>query len=164
MLENHLKLNNNEKVLFIARPGFRYYKFRIFIFLLLILIPVFFYFFLITQGIEGFLILITVPILALLYGARILVIYYYNVYILTNQRLIGIEQKNFFEKLIMDIKIGHIKEVNFFKKDSLHLELLDGKNLILDKIDEREYAYELLREEIGRRRKREVVGFVKRKI
>ncbi|MFH1030039.1 MAG: PH domain-containing protein [bacterium] len=143
-LENNLKLNDNEKVLFIARPGFRYYKFRIVIFVLFVLIPAFFYFFLITQGIHGLLLLTTIPALAILYLARILFIYFYNVYIFTSKRIIGIEQRGLFDRLIMDIKLTSIKEVNLFKNNSLHLVLLDGKNLILDKIDDQEYMFEIL--------------------
>lgn len=151
MLEDNLKLKDNEKVLFIARLGFRYYKFRIAVFLLLILIPAFFYFFLLTRGIYGILILITIPFAAILYGIRVLVIYYFNVYIFTDERIIGIEQKGFFERVIMEIRISLIKRVSFFKKNSLYLELLDGKNLILEKLDDREYIYEILREQIGKR-------------
>ncbi|MFH0854693.1 MAG: hypothetical protein V1891_04335 [bacterium] len=164
-LENNIKLGNNEKVLYVMRTGWKYYIFKLLIFFLLILIPSFFYFFLITKGIHGILILITVPFLAILYGIRILVFYYFNIYIFTDERIIGIEQKSIFERLIIDIKIRHIKKVDFFKKNSLYLELLNGKNLILEKIDEREYIYEILRELIAKSHsKEEKAGFKRREI
>lgn len=144
MLEDKLKLKEQEKLLLIIRPGCKFYISKLFIFSLLMLTPCFFYFFLITQGIHGYLLIAGLLILGLLYGIRGLIIYYYNVYIITNQRIIGIEQKGIFKKIIMAIEIEHIKNINFFKKKSLLLQLVDGANLTLKKIDDCEYAYEVI--------------------
>lgn len=164
-LENNLKLEKEEKVLIVVRPGWNYYIFNLVIFSLLILIPSFFYFFLITQGIYGIVLLITIPSLAIFYGIRMLIIYYYNVYIFTNERIIGIDQKGFFDKLIMIVKLKDIKKIDFFKKRSLCVELASGKNLILDKIDEREYIYEVLREQTNKwQGSNSNIEFIKRKI
>jgi len=81
-----------------------------------------------------------------LYGAQSIIIYYYNVYIITNQRIIGIDQKGFFKRLIMSIKIEDLKDINLVKNKCLNLELKDDRSLIVNNIEDREYVYETIKE------------------
>ncbi len=134
MLEDKIKLKEGEEIILIERPNWKFYILKIFNFFLLSLIPAFFFFFLVEEGFYGFVTLFSVIFLAILYGIHSLIIYYYNVYIITNLRIIGIEQKGFFKRIIMAIDMNNIAKINFFKKKSLHLELENEKDLILDNL------------------------------
>lgn len=145
MLDDKLKLKDNEKILFITRPSLKSYIVRFLIFFLFATGISFFYFFLIFQGFYGVLIVSSMIFLWALYGLQCLAIYYYNVYVVTNLRIIGIEQKGLFARVIMAIEIKCIDDINFFKGNRLYVKLLDGNNLIIDKIEEKEYFYETIK-------------------
>ncbi len=165
MLEDKIKLKEGEEIILIERPNWKFYILKIFNFFLLSLIPAFFFFFFIEEGFYGFLIIFSVIFLAILYGAHSLVVYYYNVYIITNLRIIGIDQKGFFKRVIMSIDMKNIAKIDFFKKKSLHLKLENEKDLILDNIEDRDYIYETVRNLIDfRKTEHRKVGFIKKRI
>lgn len=141
MLEGKIKLYENERLLFMIRPSLRFYRLKFFILFFLILIPVFFWFFLIKQGFYGYAIIVCSFLLAIFYLTQILIIYYYNVYIITNSRLIGIEQKGFFKKVIMVTEIKYFKNVEAAEKNSLNIEMIDGRNLFLNNIADEDIEY-----------------------
>lgn len=165
MLDEKIKLKDNEKILFITRPSLKSYIFRFFIFCLLTAGISFFYFFLISQGFYGISVFVIMIFLCVLYGLQGIFIYYYNVYIVTNSRIIGIEQKGLFTRIIMAIEVKYINDIDFFKGNRLRIKLLDDSNLIIDKIEEKEYFYETIKNLVewrktGDRR----VDFVARKL
>lgn len=165
MLEDKIKLKEGEEIIVIERPNWKFYILKILNFFLLSLIPAFFFFFLVEEGFYGFLIIFSIIFLAILYGAHSLTVYYYNVYIITNLRIIGIEQKGFFKRVIMAIDMKNIAKANLFKKKSLHLELENGKDLILDHIEDRDYIYETVKNIIDfRKTEHRKVDFVRKKI
>lgn len=165
MLEENIKLRDNEKILFIIRPSLKVYFFKIILFYLLVLTPSFFWHFLFQQGIYGYLIIFSSLLIALLYLIQILIIYYYNIYIITDVRIIGIDQKGFFRRLIMEIKIKNFSNMEFFKEKSLKLELKDGRSLIIENIEDRDYVYEILEEIINfNKYSANEIKFVKKKI
>lgn len=165
MLEDKIKLKEGEEIILIERPNWKFYILKIFNFFLLSLIPAFFFFFLVKEGFYGFLIIYSVIFLAILYGAHSLTVYYYNVYIITNRRIIGIEQKGFFNRVIMAIDMKNIAKINFFKKKSLHLELENNKDLILDNMEDRDYIYETVKNLIDfRKTQHRQVDFIRKRI
>ncbi|MFC1613345.1 hypothetical protein ACFL23_03365, partial [Patescibacteria group bacterium] len=84
MIEDNIKIRKDEKILFVISPKFKFYLYKLILFFLLVLIPCFFWHFLIRYGYHGYLIIICSLLLASLYGAQSIIIYYYNVYIITN--------------------------------------------------------------------------------
>lgn len=165
MIENRIKLKEQEKILIIARPGLKSYSFNLFIFIILLLGFNFFLFFLVTQGFYGYLTLICLFLLIVLFGWRIIMIYLYNIYIVTNLRIIGIEQKGIFKRIIIAIDIKNIKAINSFKSKCLHLQLVDDENLVLCDLKERDYIYEVVKNLIEENKASKIkIDFVKREI
>ncbi|MFH0856653.1 MAG: hypothetical protein V1860_02025 [bacterium] len=165
MLDDKIKLYENERILFIARPSWKFYTFKFFTFFSLMLGTSFFYFFLIGQDFYGILIIICLVLLSLIYGLQGIVIYYYNVYILTNLRIIGIEQTGLFTRTIMSIKINYVNDINFLKGKRLYIKLLDESHLIIDNIEDKEYFYETVKNLVELRKTgNRKIDFIKRKI
>jgi len=165
MVEDKIKFKEGERVVFVLRPGLKTYIWKLLFSCFLTLIPAFFYFFLASHEFLGYLILICLIFLAAIYVGRLAVIYYYNVYIISNLRIIGIEQSGIFKRKILEIQNKHIKDVNFFKKKCLHIELLDGRNLILKDVYDNEYVCEALSEIVeAHKTKDKEVNFIRKKI
>lgn len=83
---------------------------------ILVIIPFFFMFYLLSNGpigTTGFLLLL---ILAGLYGARVFVKYFFNVFIITNQRIIDIDRTGFFSKTVSEARYDLVSDVSYSTK------------------------------------------------
>lgn len=50
------------------------------------------------------------------YGGREFFIWYYNVFIITNQRIIDIDQRGFFEKIVSEVPYENIIDISYYVK------------------------------------------------
>lgn len=112
-------LKNNEKVLFNSRTYFLF-NFWPFLFSFLILfLDAFFMVFLFEKGLFGQSVFFLTILFALFLLFRTYFIWKKNIFIITNKRMIDIEQRNFFEKIISEfyyyqIEDVHVKVKGFF--------------------------------------------------
>lgn len=84
---------------------------EIFIIVLMILAPFFFLYLLFHQGWWGIALFFLVLFIGLLLGFRLLVIYYLNGVMITNQRLIDFDQKGFFSRTISETSLDKIQDI-----------------------------------------------------
>jgi membrane protein YdbS with pleckstrin-like domain len=80
---------------------------------LLLTLPFFFLFPLFKFGYWGVAIFLFLILLGLVYGLRILVVWYYNVFIITNQRIIDLNQRGFFERVVSEASYEKVQDVSY---------------------------------------------------
>jgi hypothetical protein len=112
-------LKNNEKILFNSRTYFLFNFWPFLISFLILFLDAFFMFFLFEKGILGQSVFFLTILFALFLLFRTYFIWKKNIFIITNKRMIDIEQRNFFEKIISEfyyyqIEDVHVKVKGFF--------------------------------------------------
>ena len=78
---------------------------------ILIVIPFFFLFLLFSQGTIGIILLFVILLSGLIWLARNLAIWYFKALIITNQRIIDIDQQKLFQRIVSDIPLFKIQDV-----------------------------------------------------
>jgi len=143
-IENKIKLKQGEQILsVIKRYGLTFFWWWIFI-LLLFVVPFFFMFWLFQHGWWGQT-LFTVPVLlGILTIIRTLFLWQKNILIITSHRLIDIDQRGFFDKIVSDIPYDQVEDVmgrikgfwgTIFRYGNLVIQTGSGKvQIIVDKI------------------------------
>lgn len=143
-IENKIKLKEGEQILsVIKRYGLTFFWWWIFI-LILFVVPFFFMFWLFRHGWWGQT-LFTVPVLlGILSIVRTLFIWQRNVLIITTHRLVDIDQRGFFDKIVSDIPYDQVEDVmgrikgfwgTIFRYGNLNIQTGSGKvQIIVDKI------------------------------
>jgi len=99
-LEKALNLKQGESVLYIARQFPISYIGAIALTFALIVGPFFFLFPLFSYGLAGVVVFFAVIAAGIAYGARKMVVWYYNVLAVTGRRVIDIEQKGLFNRTV----------------------------------------------------------------
>ncbi|MFZ5363872.1 MAG: hypothetical protein ACOZAG_00045 [Patescibacteria group bacterium] len=84
--------------------------------LLLFVSPFFFIFPLFKWGYLGVGIFLLPILLGAFYAARIFIFWYYNAFIITNRRVIDIDQRGFFERIVSEADFSEIKDVSHRRK------------------------------------------------
>lgn len=84
--------------------------------LLLLVLPFFFIFPLFKRGAWGVGLFFAPIILGALYAIRVFVAWYYNVFIITNKRVIDIDQRGFFERIVSEADFSEIQDVSHRRK------------------------------------------------
>lgn len=113
------------------RPSLLHYRWRILGFLLLLLAAFFLLYPLQTFGPIGwvaFILLIAISAAGL---ARISYIWYNNVYVLTNQRMIDIDQQAVFSKHVAECPLEQIQDVRY-EKSGIIASIFDIGTVIVD--------------------------------
>ena len=82
----------------------------------LIIIPFFFMFYLLSRGPIGTSVFLVLIIFALLYSARVFVTWFFNVFIITNQRIIDIDRTGFFTKTVSEARFDTIADISYSTK------------------------------------------------
>src|SRR3989344_5119073 len=77
----------------------------------LIVIPFFFLFLLFSQGTIGIILFFVILLSGLIWLARNLAIWYFKALIITNQRIIDIDQQKLFQRIVSDIPLFRIQDV-----------------------------------------------------
>lgn len=133
-------LNDDEEVIdIVRRHGLTFLLAAIFA-LLLLALP-FFLIFLFFQweniGLILFVFLLTLGILASL---RVLLVWYYNAFLITNQRVILYKQKGFFERQVFEVEYQKIQDTSYTFKGlwqtlchfgSLRIQVINSETVLL---------------------------------
>lgn len=108
-----LNLKDDEKVIYLAHqfPLTRWPQ--VFITFLLIVGPFFFLFPLFNLGWWGVLIFFGLLLFGIIYGVRQLVKWYYNVFCVTDRRVIDIDQRGFFDRTVSVAPYENIQDVSY---------------------------------------------------
>lgn len=64
----------------------------------------------------GVAIFVALVATGIIYGSREFFIWYYNVFIITNQRIIDIDQRGFFEKIVSEVPYENIIDISYYVK------------------------------------------------
>lgn len=84
--------------------------------LFFIILAFFLLFPLFQKGFWGVIIFFLILSLGLWIGARLLIIWYYNAFVITNQRIIDFDQKGLFDKIVSESTYDKIQDISFKKK------------------------------------------------
>ncbi len=162
-IENKIKLKQGEQILSVTkRYGLTFFWWWIFI-LLLFVIPFFFMFWLFQNGWWGQT-LFTVPVLlGVLTIIRTLFLWQKNILIITSHRLIDVDQRGFFDKIVSDIPYDQVEDVmgrikgfwgTIFRYGNLTIQTGSGKvQIIVDKIKQPTFLQQEINEIRERRLK-----------
>lgn len=106
----------DEAVIQVIRPSLFYYRGKIFFCLLLLLGGCFFFYPLHTLGVWGDRIFLFLMLAALFGCARIVILWLLNVALLTNKRIIDMDQPRLFERHVSECPLAHIQEIRYNTK------------------------------------------------
>jgi len=112
-LEKALNLKGDESVLYIARQFPVSYIGAIFVTFVLIVAPFFFLFPLFSFGLIGMIAFFAIIFTGILYGARKMMVWYYNVLAVTNKRVIDIEQNGLFSRTVSIAQYEDIDDCSY---------------------------------------------------
>jgi uncharacterized membrane protein YdbT with pleckstrin-like domain len=112
-LEKTLNLKDDEQVLYLAHQfPITLWHHVLFSFALLIA-PFFFLFPLFDLGLWGMLIFFVLLVVGLVYGGRQAFKWFYNVFAVTDQRVIDVDQKGFFDRTVSVAPYANIQDVSY---------------------------------------------------
>lgn len=114
-----LILKDSEEVLKIVRQYALVYFWKAVFVFILILVDFFFMFWLLNKGWWGSLIFILVLFIAVFLGVRWYIIWHYNVFVITNKRVIDIYQKGIFSRDVSEIMLSKVLDVSYQRKGIL---------------------------------------------
>ena len=107
----HLSLHPGERVVQIVRQYRTKIIFPLILAFLIYLIAFFLLFYFISLGTFGMVLFGFLLFVGAFYAFYKFYFWYFNVLILTNKRVIDIDQKRFFERIVSDVSHHHIKDV-----------------------------------------------------
>lgn len=115
-LEKALSLKDGEQVLYLTHQfPLAYWHWMVAVFLLLVA-PFFFLFPLFDAGLVGVLVFCFLIVFGLVLGLRQMMKWYYNVFVVTGERIIDIYQKGIFDRTVSPVPFRDIQGVAFRKK------------------------------------------------
>ncbi|MFH1225671.1 MAG: PH domain-containing protein [bacterium] len=109
-------LKEGEEPVRAIRRYFFSFLLKIIIAVLLVALPFFLMYPLFQWGQWGLLIFGGLLLMALIYGLRVLTVWYFNLFIITNQRVIDVEQNGFFERTVSSAAYNRIRDTAFRTK------------------------------------------------
>lgn len=109
-------LKEGEETVRIVRQYPWCYAFSIVLTVLLITLPFFLMFLLFRQGWWGILIFFLLLILGLIYGSRQAMMWYFDGFLITNQRIIDFDQKGLFDRAVSEAQFSRVQDISFKKK------------------------------------------------
>lgn len=132
MFEARLKkvLKPDEEVISIIKKYFIVFIVPLLISAVFIIASFFFLYPLFHMGWWGVLIFFILLLIGILSALRVLIIYSYNVFIITDHRIIDIDQKGFFERTVSETNFEKIQDVSFHIKGILPTFLHYGSIII----------------------------------
>jgi len=111
-----ISLRTEEKIILIIHHHPITYARQIIVVAVLILLAFFLMFYLFSLGPVGVALFIALFGTAIFYGAREFYIWYFNVFIITNERIIDLEQKGFFNKTVSEAVVEKIIDLSYSVK------------------------------------------------
>ena len=163
--ENKIKLKEDEQILSVVRRyGVTFFWWWLLI-LILFVVPFFFMFWLFQHGWWGQTLFIVPVVLGVLTIIRTLFLWQKNVLIITTHRLIDIDQRGFFDKIISDVPYDQVEDImgrikgfwgTIFRFGNLTIQTGNGKvQIIVDKIKQPTF----LQQEINEIRERHLARY-----
>ncbi len=101
---------DEEIILILHHHPITYWK-RILLTAFLILLAFFLMFFLLSLGPIGVALFLALLLTGIFYGLREFYIWYFNVFIITNQRIFDLDQKGFFNKTVSELSFEKIQDI-----------------------------------------------------
>jgi len=135
----NLILNDDEGVIRIIRQSWLKLAFNLILPVLLIMLPFFFLYPLFSFGNKGILVFSLTLVVGILLLLRNIIIWSWRTFIITNQRIIDIDQQGIFKKTVSDIPLAKIQDVYYQIKGiwqtltrigDINVILLDNKTKI----------------------------------
>lgn len=83
---------------------------------LLLVLPFFLIFPLFKWGYWGVGLFLILILLGIVYGAKIFAVWYYNAFIITNKKIVDIDQRGFFERVVSEAAYEEIQDVSYRRK------------------------------------------------
>lgn len=129
----NLILNEDESLIKIIRQPWLKLVISLILPVILILLPFFFLYPLFYWGNKGIIIFASLLLIGLVRLIRNIIIWYWQIFIITNQRIVDIDQKGLFQKTVSDISLTKVQDV-FYKIKGVWQTLtrLGDVNIILD--------------------------------
>ena len=109
-------LKDKEKIIEEIRKHFLKFFWPMFLAVIFLLVPFFLIFPLFRYGTIGIVIFVILLAVGIILLIRALVIWYFNIFIITNQRVIILERNGFFDKSLREASFVEIKDVAFKQK------------------------------------------------
>ena len=108
-----IKRKEGERIIkIIRRCGLTLWP-KIFFIIILLALDFFFLYFLFKLGTIGIIIFSFVLLVILFYTFKIFRIWYYNVFIITNKRIIDIDQRGILNRIVSESPLNKIKDVSY---------------------------------------------------
>jgi len=111
-----IRLHENEQMIKMVRSHPMAFFWKIFLALILIITPFFFFYLLLQWGRTGIIILASALILGGFYTIRIFILWYTNTWIITNFKVIDIDQRRLFDRRVSEIPFEKIKDISYRTK------------------------------------------------
>lgn len=112
-LIKRLVFKENESIVKIVRQYPLAHIFSILATLILISGPFFFLFLLFSWGLIGIVIFLFILLLGIIYGIREFILWYFNAFIITNQRVIDIDQRGLFDRIVSEAPYSQIQDISY---------------------------------------------------
>jgi len=111
-----ISLRPDEEIIMVLRHHPITYWKQILLAVFLILLAFFLMFFLLSLGPLGVALFLAILLTGIFYGAREFFIWYFNVFIITNQRIFDFDQIGFFNKIVSELNYEKISDISYSVK------------------------------------------------
>lgn len=155
-LQKKIHLQEGEEIAEVVRQYPLSLFWQIIFAFILVILPFFLMFLLLSWGSIGLFLFAFLLAVALFYSLKVFNNWYFNIFIITNYRIIDIDQKKFFDKTVSGITYDKIQDISYhqkglgqtlFKYGSVQLQLVNANTKIkLEKIYQPEKVQQLLTE------------------
>lgn len=112
-IESVIKLKDDEKVLRVVRAYWLVQLPRAAFSFLLLALPFFFMFPLLSRGKWGAAIFVTSVLFGTLFSIRLLFQWYWNAFLVTNHRVVDVDQRGFFSRTVSEATYDKIQDISF---------------------------------------------------
>ncbi|MFA6254598.1 MAG: PH domain-containing protein [Patescibacteria group bacterium] len=124
----NLILNEDEIIIKIIRQSILKLTSSLSLPIILIILPFFFLYLLFSWGNFGIAIFSVILLVGILWLTRALIVWYFQTFIITNQRIIDVDQKGMFQKTVSDIPLTKIQDI-FYQTQGIWQTLAKTGNI-----------------------------------
>jgi uncharacterized membrane protein YdbT with pleckstrin-like domain len=169
-----IKLKDGERIIRVVRSYWAVHLPGLIVGAALTIVPFFFMFPLFQVGWPGMVGFVFFVAVGLWYGLRALVIWYWNVFIVTDQRVVDVDQRGFFRRSVSEAGYDKIQDASY-SVNGVWRSLLDfgtvrletaggGSALEITDVQDPKGVHHLVTETIGRHRERHAGGTARDKV
>ena len=123
--------------------------------LILLLLPFFLMFLLFRWQIVGLIFFIALLVIGILVFIRLIVVWYYNAFLITNQRIVLYKQKGLFDRHVSEVEYHKIQDVSYhfkglfqsmFHYGTLKIQVMSSETVMkADKISQPQKVQEIIK-------------------